>query len=148
MTIEYVATFAKGAKGECNTGFYDAENKLVKVKLIDGVVVMPKFENEGKKLEFTKLLTANGFEGVYRDDKTPVNPKVDPVDGDIVYSLLHPDHSEQSPFNNEFILDKGGLFSKKVTINVVNGVVKTQQKKVADALIEKGFSLTSAKPKE
>ena len=92
-----------------------------------------------------KALKENGFH-----DVTVIEGAIyDKEKKDYIYSAMHPDHSKQDPFTANIsvpILDEAGRVicnndGKQIfkQIAVVNGLVKTEDKRIYQALIKAGF---------
>ncbi len=120
---------ANGKTGSC--AFYDSKGKEQRLKLTDGCFTIPKTWNPVKRQQYSKMLMEAGF--ILKPTETVMKPKEVKK---TVYTLMHPDHSENEPINGEFKVNVSG---KQVKLNVVNGIIETMDPKVKTQLKRKGF---------
>jgi len=120
---------ANGKTGSC--AFYDSKGKEQRLKLTDGCFTIPEAWNPVKRQQYRKMLLEAGF--ILKPTEIVIVPK---EVKEIIYTLMHPDHSENDPINGEFKLRVSG---KTIKLNVVNGIIETMDPKVKTQLKRKGF---------
>lgn len=131
ITDIYLLPSAKAQTGAGNCAFF-YKGKEIKVKLEKGCFTIPKQWNAVKKQQYRTMLLETGFE-LQPTETIPVSEEVK----EIVYTLMHPDHSEASPLNGAFHVK---VNKKEIKLNIVNGRIQTMDPRVRKELKKKGFA--------
>ena len=131
ITDIYLLPSAKGQTGDGNCAFF-YKGVEVKIKLQKGCFTIPKQWNAVKKQQYRKMLVEVGFE-LQPTETIPVTEEVK----EIVYTLMHPDHSEHDPINGDFHVK---VNKKDIKLNIVNGRIQTMDYRVRKELKKKGFA--------
>ena len=154
IDIKFECSFA--SMGDSKTMIqYKLGDKLVTKEIImhNKLYDFPKDLTKEESKVLRKALKENGF-----FDVTVIEgAKFDKEKKEYVYSAMHPDHSKQDPFNANIslpILDEAsrvicGPDGKQIfkQVAVVNGLVKTDDKRIYQALIKAGFKSCFAQEK-
>lgn len=125
----YELESANGKTGNC--AFYDSKGDEQTLKLTNGRFTIPKIWNPVKRQQYREMLLDARF--ILKPTETVTVPKEVKK---TIYTLMHPDHSENEPINGDFKINVSG---KKVKLNVVNGIIETMDPKVKTQLKRKGF---------
>ena len=131
ITDIYSLPAAKGQTGSGSCAFF-YEGKEVKLELEKGCFAIPKQWNEVKKQQYRRMLIETGFK-LEPTETVEVPKKVK----EIVYTLMHPDHSEHDPINGDFHVK---VNKKDIKLNIVNGRIQTMDYRVRKELKKKGFA--------
>lgn len=116
----------------------DLENRIYKI---------PKGTSKEERAKITKALLEAGFRDVSSCKGAPFFNK---QTGEWIYRAVHTDHSKNKPVNcniSLFLYEVGGKPSlnkdgthEEIQISVINGLVKTTDIRVFNALLKAGFS--------
>jgi len=136
--------------GKSNIAFkhvYESVSHSYNLDLVNKIFTMPKDLTDKDKLRYRAALKANGF----RDVTIAVKGiSYDKAKGKYVYKVVHPDHAVKNLVNGSIGLvmigdngkpmydDKGKTITKQV--NIVNGIVTTEDELVYAALLKSGFN--------
>lgn len=131
VTDIYLLPSAKDQAGSGNCAFF-YKGEEVKLKIEKGSFTIPKQWNEVKKQQYRGMLLEAGFE-LQPTETIKVPEKVK----EIVYTLMHPDHSDHDPMNGPFHVK---INKKQIKLNIVNGRIQTMDPRVRKELKRKGFA--------
>ena len=131
ITDIYLLPSAKDQTGSGNCAFF-YKGAEIKLKLDKGCFHIHTQWNAVKKQQYRKMLVEVGF--VLQPTETVEVPK---EVKEIVYTLMHPDHSDQDPMNGPFHVK---VNKKEIKLNIVNGRIQTMDPRVRKELKKKGFA--------
>ena len=123
----------------------DKTEIMFKIKLMNKIYTIPKDLNPADEKILVEALVQNGFS----DITTLKGTMYDKEKQKYIYSAIHPDHGEKNPINGNTTLtmmnEKGKPICDKdgkqiaIQLQIVNGVVKTDDQSVYQALIRAGY---------
>lgn len=143
----------------------DLEESLYELKLQNKIFIIPvdsKKDKEEQKIEtnrYREMLRANSFMDVTVLEAGGI---FDEVKKEYVYKVVHPEHTERNRINGSITLvllddqgnamyyDKGNLKGQQIAkqVNIINGMVETDDPQVYDALLKAGFYTSAQIEKE
>lgn len=149
-------------EGKSNIAFPGPDGETVQLELKDGAFKLPSKMPLNAARDFIRFLVGVGLKDESRfipeakgaakaappdDEGKEKEPEKEPADEPgptpeaPVFELIHPDDTQANPINGKYVIKVGG---KKVKLDVVDGRVETEDRRVADALVEAGFRPTWA----
>lgn len=133
-----VFRFPTPVRGESHVSLDVGEKKnnisvTTKIKLTDGKIEIPGSWKSRKKDIYKKTLIAAGFENVsyMPDGKEKIK-----VIKEFTYFAGHPDNKDDEKINGKIAIKVKG---EKLNLDVVNGIVTTEDKVIYNTLLRKGF---------
>lgn len=152
IKMEFECPFAPGGEGSVSfVHIYEGKEYTYNLKLNNKRYVLPKDLKENDIKRYRKALLDNKFMDVTVIDAGFVS--FDKEKKEYVYTLVHPEHTQRNRINANIALvlqdnngrpviydkgpDKGKQMVKQVTI--VEGIVKTDDVLVYEALLKAGF---------
>lgn len=132
--------FPPAPRGE-STAHVLINGKTEKLKLKDGVYNVPKSWKKEEKERFKASLIAAGFDDI---SYTVGQPKPKAPEKKYKYFAGHPDNKDDEKVEGTVAVVVDG---EELQLQCVKGMIETEDKKLYQALIEKGF-YEAKKPKE
>jgi len=144
VSIEYKYRFPPAPMGKSQTTI-NYKDKSMKLKMDDGVYVVPKNWNRAEKEKFHRFIITLGFEdvcevnGKIKEEKKDDTPKI------MIYKIGHPDNTKTEKVDGSVSVKIRGKDRK---FDCVKGVVTTEKKEVFNAFLKKGWYEVSIEPKK
>lgn len=124
----------------------DKKEKIYEIEMMNKVYTIPNNLTDGEKVLLRQVLIENGFRDVTKID---AGVTYDKEKKQYVYTVVHPEHTDRNPINGNISLvlkdEKGNpvfdVEGKQIfrQVSIVNGIVKTDDEKIYQALLDAGF---------
>ena len=147
VNVQFECPYAPMGASNTVLVYKGKKEKKFEIKMMNKIFEIPKNMKEEEKEILRQLLIDNGFK-----DITEIHPGVvyDKKKKNYTYAAVHPEHTSQHPItgnislvmlddNNKPIIDKET--GKQITeqVAVIDGLVKTDDKGIYQALLRAGF---------
>lgn len=114
--------------------FLPIDGERTKLTLSDGIFSIPKSWKVGKKEAYKKALLKAKFVQVEIDATT--NKKKEEAPKSYIYFAGHPDNKDTEKVSGNTSIEIDG---KKIELEILDGVITTEDKQVYDVLLKKGY---------